>query len=269
MSIEVLNTNSLLNLLNEITEGKIAKTWLVEIKWDDGSVRRSYLKVFSLPLWQGIINEVTGYLLAKQANLPLPYKAGLLKLPDNLFPDSNKFMSYGFVTSEVPGNTPNSMYNISGNVTAKQLEPIVDIVKTWKFLPNCMAFDDWTANTDRHFGNIIFSGPGDMYLIDHSNLPIDITWEANQLNQDESYDNKLAQLINFTDKSSLPKKMAVSDAAVKHSDHYNNAYNELKKWWDILLRNDPIRRDSLEKFIEYRAQNGRERICKNLNILAV
>lgn len=268
-SVEALNSGALLNLLREITEGIMAKTWLAEIRWKDGHIRRSYLKVFSFDHQLGLINEITGYILAKNSGLPLPSKAGIIKLPDNMFQGSNNYLPYAFITSEVPGKSPNSMYNIDSSSTIDHLKPVVEKIKGWKYLPNCMAFDDWTANTDRHFGNVIFSGPGDLYLIDHSNLPLGVTWSADDLIDETSYENRLANLINLTDASLLPKQMQVSNAAIKHPDYYKSAYNELKQWWDLLLESDTDRRVSIERFIKNRADNGHQRICKNLHILEV
>lgn len=268
-SIEVLNEDCLLNTLNYVTEGKMAKTWLAEIQWKDGHVRRSYLKVFSKSLELGLLNEITGYILAKKAGLPLPIRAGLLKLPPDMFPESKQYLSYGFISSEVPGQSPNSIYNIGEIATQAQLKPIVDLIRSWKYLPDCMAFDDWTANTDRHFGNVIFSGAGDLYIIDHSNLPVTTQWKAEDLKDETSYENRLATLINFTDQTALPKKMEVSRAAMEHPKYYTAAYSELKHWWDLLLESDGERRMSLERFIENRAKTGHLRICTSLQILEV
>lgn len=268
-SIELLNNSSLLNMLKPADEGIMACTWLVEIKWNDGTQTRAYLKAFPLDRSLGVLNEITGYILAKKSGLPMSNRAGLILMPDGLFPNMDELYSYAFVTSEVPGKSPSSIYKLPDVPTKKQWAPVIELLRDWKYLPNCLAFDDWTANTDRHCGNVIFSGHGKVYMIDHSNLPVGIDWNSSELIDDHEYENKLAKIINYAEKSELYQKVEVSSAATSHPDYYKLAYNDLKHWWDILLHGDKDRRISLERFIKNRASSGHQRICASLQILEV
>lgn len=268
-SIELLKNFSLLNMLKPVDEGKMACTWLVEIEWEDGIQTRAYLKAFPLNHSLGVLNEITGYILAKKSGLPVSTRAGIIPMPAGLFPNMSELDPNAFVSSEVPGQSPNSIYNLPDNVTKEQLAPVIELLRDWKYLPNCLAFDDWTANTDRHCGNVIFSGHGKLYMIDHSNLPIGIAWKSSQLIDDYDYENRLATLINFAEKSELYQKVEVSSAATSHPDYYKLAYNDLKHWWDILLHEDKDRRISLERFIKNRASSSHQRICASLQILEV
>lgn len=268
-SIELLNDSSLLNLLKPVDEGKMAFTWLVEVEWSAGCKSRAYLKAFPLNHRLGVLNEITGYILARRSGLPISSRAGVIRIPDGLFSNMTEIYPFAFVSSEVPGSSPNSMYELPSNVTSEQLSPVIELLREWKYLPNCLAFDDWTANTDRHCGNIIFAGHGKIYMIDHSNLPVGIAWNSFELIDNYEYENRLAKYINFTGKSELYKKVEVSNAAMNHPMYYQLAFKDLQLWWDILLSEDKDRRDSLERFIQNRAQNGHQRICRSLQILEV
>lgn len=267
--IETLGEDNLLNLLGPVTGGLMAMTWLTEIKWNDGIERKSYIKLFPADRELGFINEITGFLLAKACGLPLPSHAGMVKIPQGFLKPKDNISSWAFAISEVPGNSPTSMFNLSDKLTSKQAKPITDLLEAWKYLPNCFAFDDWTANLDRNPGNLIVSNTGDICLIDHSNLPIDIKWQASDLVDDMHYSGWIEKLLTLTNSHDKLNKSKVSLAASKHPTQYLNAIKELTFWWDRYLASDLPRRESIERFIENRANSSHFRLSSHFNILAV
>lgn len=266
---KIIEMPTLLSVLNRITEGQVATTLLVEVRWEDGSEGRAYMKIFSEELSLGILNEITGYVLAHCSGLPLPKKAGIIQYPNNLLENQAHYFKFAFVCAEVPGKTPNSIYNIPSLATAEHFKPIIELIRKWSYLPQCAAFDDWTANTDRHFGNVIFSHSGEIYLIDHSNLPISPVWKADELKPDKDYVNRITDLIGYADKSALPKPNEILLAARGHNLSYDNAAFELNYWWDIFLRSDKERYDALKLFIRERSQNRYTQWCTKFNMLEV
>jgi hypothetical protein len=73
------------------------------------------------------------------------------------------------------------------------------------------GFDEWIANVDRHRGNILLSGSGTTYLIDHGHCFTGQTWESSKLNSTTQYRNRLAEWLtpHLTDDE---KNGALSDA---------------------------------------------------------
>lgn len=58
-------------------------------------------------------------------------------------------------------------------------------------LGSMYGFDTWVANIDRHMNNIVLSGDGSAYLIDHGHCFSGPNWKAADLNSAENYTNLL------------------------------------------------------------------------------
>ena len=267
--IEKLSEASLLTVYKQVTEGRMATTALVEVQWNDGTQTRAYLKAFSNALGLGVLNEITGYVLAKSLALPLPTHAGILPIPPNLLKNQEGYYPYAFVCSELEGGTPNSIYQIPDQACAHHFAPVIKLIQNWPFLPLCFNFDDWTATTDRHLGNVLLSHTGELSLIDHSNLPISPQWQAADLDENKDYDNKLLEIIGFTDKTALPNKSTLLLAAKGHTVAHKQAESELSFWWDLFLSNDNDRHSALSHFIRHRASSRHPLWCTKLNQLGV
>lgn len=268
-NIEVLHQSRLANVFNVVGEGKTAVTLLTSVIWNDGKPRRTYLKMFSKSQALGVLNEITGYLLGKSCDLPLPSHAGIIQLPGGLLKNQDEFLSVAFVISEAPGRTPTTICQITDPITHKQLDSVMNMIRDWPKLNDTVAFDDWTANTDRNLQNIVVDGPGRIFLIDHSNLPISPTWSAADLDPGAEYRNILAVILKIGQNGTLPQKRAIAVAASQHTDAYNSVLDELKYWWDQFLSGDPSRRKALEDFLRIRADEGHNRISSNFYLMAV
>lgn len=268
-TIEVLPESKLANIYNRVGEGQMAETYVTAIVWSDGTIRRSFLKLFPKERWLGPLNEITGYLLASACSLPLPSHAGILKLPPNAVEWQDNYLPYAFVVSEAPGKTPTTLLRITDEVTREHIEVILRLLKEWPKLNHTVAFDDWVANVDRNLQNILIDGPGKIVLIDHSNMPIDIVWHAAQLNPAGAYRNILATLLKIGQNGTLPQKREIAVAANDHLTAYNKVVTELHFWWDQILGNDPSRRKALEEFIRIRAQDGYDRISATYYLMAI
>lgn len=118
-----------------------------------------------------MLNEVTGWLLARASGLPcspraffiplphaaLPTYEGLGQLP---LPDANGCI-FCFVTESVSNTAIKGLYNT--NELAKEQS-------AWAHCSAAIAFDEGIANTDRHVFNLLRRGAGDFVLIDHGYL---------------------------------------------------------------------------------------------------
>ncbi|WP_429809821.1 hypothetical protein [Ensifer sp. B1-9] len=52
-------------------------------------------------------------------------------------------------------------------------------------------FDEWMANVDRHHGNLLLAGSGDMWLIDHGNYITGHMWSKEKLDAAASWHSLL------------------------------------------------------------------------------
>ncbi len=264
--IEVLASEQLSAIYARQTSGLMAETYACGIQWNDGKETKSYVKRFSNTRKLGLINEVTGYIIAKHCNLPVPQYAGLIKTNPKQFDDeSNQYNDWAFVVSSLDGTTPGSFYDISDVQSCKTL---MNLVADWDKVSDAIAFDDWVANEDRHLGNIMVAGKNKIYLFDHSNLPITINWQAKQLDPNYIAQSALAINLFALNCTPLPVRSKVAHATNAHVDVYDSVKEELSYWWDVLLEDDPERRAALEIFIESRATLGNNRVCESLRMLA-
>ncbi|TOL64108.1 hypothetical protein CGH93_21885 [Vibrio parahaemolyticus] len=239
MNIEILSSDKLKAVLVKQTTGIMAETYSCNIEWSDGSVTRSYVKRFVPARNLAIVNEITGYILADGCSLPIPKHVGLINAPGSIFNDeSNAYSEICIAVSEVSGTNPVSYYNLGELVKCKELMNMV-------------------------------SGKGEINLIDHSNLPIDINWSAKQLDPNYLAKSVLAENLWALNCMPFPVRSKIAKQANSHSSVYTNKQQVLTKWWNTLLRDDPARRQALETFIETRAQKGNARVSANMNILAV
>lgn len=265
-NIKVLPSDRLVSVYHKETSGQMASTYACRVRWDANNETKAFVKRFAQNDVLGLCNEITGYLIAKASELPVPKFAGLINTKDNQFPASDSSLyEWAFVVSNLPGSTPGSFYQLGDVVKCKSL---MNLVAGWSKISDVIAFDDWVANEDRHLGNIMVSGKNNIYLFDHSNLPIQLNWSAKQL--DANYEAKSVLLNNLfaLGCTPLPVKSKVADATANHEDYYNKVKKELGYWWEILLSKDDERREALEKFIRERAQLGASRVNSELRLLA-
>jgi hypothetical protein len=264
--IKLLNENQLVALYESETQGQMAKTFQCSLMWDGANSSRSFIKFFNNCDSLGLVNEVTGYILAKHSGLPVPDKAGLIKINLENYPELPDCNPVAFVMTAAPGTTPVSYYNDEAMEYCKRL---IDLVAQWAKISETLAFDDWLANEDRNIGNLLVTNSGDVTLIDHSNLPITLNWNASQLDPNHSAVSKLAKAIGYFKSTPFPVKAKISQSAQKHQTYLQHASTELEFWWEAFLSNDSARLKALKKFVEIRALNGHSRISGHYGMLVV
>lgn len=265
--IEILSQHSLKNIYNRSFYGDMAQTFSCNIEWSNGETLRSYIKRFPQENKLGILNEITGYIIAKGCELPIAQHAGLIKLSPQVFNGNiSETEEWCFIVSSVPGELPATLYHAD---MISECQTMMNLVAAWSKVSDTIAFDDWTANEDRHLGNILVAGKDKIYLIDHSNLPITLNWQAKHLNPAYQSSNILAKNLWGLQATPLPVKSKITLASQKHKDVFARTKDELYYWWDILLGNDMARLNALKTFLEVRAHSGCQRISSNFNLLAI
>lgn len=266
-SIQVLPPQSLKNISSRQLTGLMAETFECQIEWSDGKTIKSYIKRFKHENTKALANEVTGYLIAKGSNLPIPSYAGIIRAPNFIFNDtSNDYSDICFIVSSVPGQNPGSLYEMG---MIKECKVLMNIVAGWAKVSETIAFDDWVANEDRNLGNILVVGKNDIHLIDHGNLPVKLNWLITDLVVNFDCKNALSNNLWALKCIPLPVKSKVASSAMNQKYIYQQVKDELLHWWGIFFANDPLMVNALEHFFESRANLGNVRVSKNFNMLAV
>ncbi|MBT9513298.1 MAG: hypothetical protein IV104_13205 [Acidovorax sp.] len=137
-----------------------------------------------------MLNEVTGWLLARACGLPVPQKAffiplTLAELPAyggtaSLPPADENGHILSFVTQAVANTAIRAVYDT---------ELLVKEQSQWSRCDDTITFDEGVANTDRHAFNLLRRASGDFVLIDHGfllrqpNVPYPSHWDASFLDE--------------------------------------------------------------------------------------
>jgi hypothetical protein len=71
-------------------------------------------------------------------------------------------------------------------------------------------FDEWLANVDRHFNNLLVGANGEVQFIDHDQCFSGPAWKPVDLKADQAYRNRLADMmvpkLNLTQRVKLKEK---------------------------------------------------------------
>lgn len=127
-----------------------------------------------------LANELLGSVLARKSGLQVP-DAFLVNVRREDYPASPRFQVPGVIT--IPAFATGAMNHKSFNRTATLQSPEAkkQFVSLWVEWPEVLGFDDWIANTDRHGGNFLIGGPGQVWLIDHGHSFTGPNWQIANL----------------------------------------------------------------------------------------
>ena len=265
--IKILSAEKYIAPLQSTQDGKMAFTHLANVKWLDNKPLRFYVKVYPKDKPRGLINEITGYLLAYALGIPQPQKVGMIQLPKEVIAKEHhsKFdviddCIIGWL-SEESGITPNTYLSIRD---LSEFEKTLHKLELWPHLPNLIAFDDWVANQDRNTGNITIQGTSEFKIIDHGNVPVSESWTKNCLVSEKNYRNVLMELFSL-DGFRLPESVAIANASKAHLPAFIEVRDELDRWWKIFL--EPDCHKKIHEFMAQRAEYSLERIKKRTGLL--
>ncbi|ENV48120.1 hypothetical protein P255_00999 [Acinetobacter brisouii CIP 110357] len=273
MSINVLTENSYLASHEIVTGGAMGVTRLASIEWDDGTIKKCYIKVYPThDRIRKLCNELTGFTLGKALGILQPDNAALIPLSKLFYKDFSDVVDlnsnetvWAWVTTEcgqsVKGifhlnDFENLFKNDPDNAIAKLIQAY-SLVCNQKNLPNIIAFDDFIANDDRNIGNVVMIGDGNMGIIDHGEILGSVNWFSDLLALDKTlaFNNKLLNILNDqpsvkTQTKFTTKHLAV-EAANKHKDAFISVQDILTTWWKNLLEVSNIPTNDQPKYIEY------------------
>lgn len=273
MGIIVLPESSYLTSHELVTEGEMGATRKASIEWDDGTIRKCYVKVYpSINRVMKICNELTGFLLAKALGLKQPEGAALIPLNKMYHSDylsvidiNSPEIVWAWVTTEcgssIKGvfqlNNFEELYKQDPIQTQQKLNHAFNLICDQKNLPELIAFDDFIANNDRNIGNLVMLGDGEMGIIDHGEILGRINWMQNlsSLDRNQAFANVLLnildqQIITSKDLSKFNVKHKAVEAKNQHKVCFITVQELLITWWGNLLEVSSIPIDERQKYID-------------------
>lgn len=157
-------------------DGNVSPVLRAQFQALDGSAFDGFAKPFFLqnePEAITTLNEVTGWLLAKNYGLPCAERAFFIPIALNEMPvfthgqlppaESNGYLMC-FVTEAISSTAVRGIYDTDALVREQA---------DWSYADHTIAFDEAIANPDRHAFNLLRKGANDFYLIDHGFLGCD------------------------------------------------------------------------------------------------
>jgi len=197
---------------NAIFRGKVAiggetarcyiKPFPAEIAFKDGKTTEN----------RTIISEALGHVLAGVCGFSVPRAAGAIILRRDQIPDN----ALKKLTGQTPGGIAQDEYAAWFSEDMRQdslvvgcpsdapellrqrnLSRLAADLAANKVTPAIVSFDEWTENSDRHFGNLLGSSSGTLILIDHGRLFRHPSWNPHALDSSPlELRNALRELID-------------------------------------------------------------------------
>lgn len=140
----------------------VSETYRGLIEVDEARIV-AYVKL--LHPWE-VFNEALGSVLCQLVGLPTP-RPYLVLVEREDYPQSslltvsNAPRTLAFASQAMP------MQTLGRHVALRTPNALRELVSPWREWPDVLVFDQWIANPDRHSGNLLVGGPGEIYLIDH------------------------------------------------------------------------------------------------------
>lgn len=159
-----------------------------------GDIRFAFLKDLEV---KELANEVMATSLGRRLgmNVPPAYLASVSATDINF----SKAPITGdarivFASCDVGSPSVSSLIVRGGAVSRASLRLVIDKLLVGD-LSGVYEFDEWSANVDRHLGNLLLSGDGSFWLIDHGRCFSGPDWNASDLVPTARYGNRMSQWV--------------------------------------------------------------------------
>ncbi|OWK23965.1 hypothetical protein AJ87_26620 [Rhizobium yanglingense] len=157
-------------------EENVNSTFRGQIETDDQKIRFAIIKALH---GKELANEIVATIIGAKLGLKVP-ECYIALAPDESSNFDNAVPIEGgrllFCSCDVEAPSVAAVFS-NGNmsVSSEAMRRIVDrLVK--QDIASLYEFDEWMANVDRHHGNLLLAGSGDMWLIDHGNCITGHMW---------------------------------------------------------------------------------------------
>jgi hypothetical protein len=188
MAIPAIQTGNVVpgaNLLGADERG-VNETHIGFVDLPSGRVR-AYIKVLG---GRQLINELVATTLGRCLGLSIPEGLLVRARPSDLA-DSAVLAAHG-AEAMLFASRETCAPDLKRRIKDEGAGAIAALLNDWKDWASCMTFDEWIANADRHEGNILFGGPGDIWLIDHSHAFTGPNWNPQDLLPNGIWGNQIA-----------------------------------------------------------------------------
>lgn len=149
---------------------------------------RAYIKVIG---GRQLVNELIATTLGRSLGLSIPegylVRARPADLPDSAHLAAHSAEAVLFASRET------SAPDLKRRMKAEGVTAIAALFAAWTDWVPCMTFDEWIANADRNAGNVLFGGPGEIWLIDHTHCFTGPNWNAPDLVPTGAWRNMIAE----------------------------------------------------------------------------
>ncbi|UXT41439.1 hypothetical protein FY137_09665 [Agrobacterium tumefaciens] len=176
-------------------EENVNTTFRGQIETDNEEVRFAIIKALH---GKELANEIVATIIGAKLGLKVP-ECYLALAPDNSANFENAVSLDGerllFCSCDVGAPSVAAVFsNGNTNVSSDGMRRIVDRLVN-QDIASLYEFDEWMANVDRHHGNLLLAGSGDMWLIDHGNCITGHMWSREKLDSTVRYRNKLQKWV--------------------------------------------------------------------------
>jgi hypothetical protein len=160
-----------------------------DVLLENGDIERGFLKDLDA---RQLANELLAAVLGHALGVSIPNVALVLVTPA---------ISTGFtnISSKTePGKIAFFSYDANAATVAQIIAAGGGLPAALRSSPTTgrmYGFDTWVANVDRHRNNILLSGSGTAYLIDHGHCFTGPMWKKEQLKATQSYPTPLSQWL--------------------------------------------------------------------------
>ncbi|HCW6435203.1 TPA: hypothetical protein OXT48_003262 [Acinetobacter baumannii] len=296
MSITVLPSTAYITSHELISGGVMGATRKASIEWDDGSLRKCYVKVYpKQDRIRKIFNELTGFLIGNALGIFQPDSAALMPLNQLFYADyglntaNEESETWAWVTSECGQSVSGifqlnkSQASLERNIedTKNKYINAISLICDQKNIPQIIAFDDFIANDDRNIGNLVMTGNGNMGVIDHGEILGRIDWikKLTQLDKSQFFFNKLLYILDqhnaIKQQTTFTVKSKAVEAIGEHEQAFISIQKQLLTWWknileisDIPETDHPRYLDHLFDFLHYRCQQPSALFANRIGLVA-
>lgn len=220
---------------------------------------------------RGLVNEITGWLLAQAHGLPVPEHAFIALVPLDKLPIPLE----GVVALARDQGWAHFPAFATSSAAPVAVQPVIettallDELRRWPHLHSCVAVDERMANTDRHARNLVRRGLRDFVAIDHGRLawtPLQPEWTAATVADSAAlFDNRLSTIAwGPTPDAKAGSAVLASAAVLTRPDQALAA--ELAFWWATLVP-DAHDRTTWEGFIMGRLEHVEYLLRKRFSLL--
>lgn len=174
------------------SDRNVSLTYRGQIHLEDGTQKNVILKDIGP---KELSNELLSNVLARLLGLPTP-EVYLAMVPDGVLPITHAPQIGGgghVVFASVDVQVPNLCYQFQN--VGSDMPALINAVTAWPHLGRLYGFDTWAANVDRHTGNLLFDGKGEIWLIDHGYCYSGPNWQAANLASTGQYRNRLSEWL--------------------------------------------------------------------------